>query len=184
MRRLMATTPLSRNAFADPALPTFADLITRVQADVTLPSPKRQNWAWALRTVARAVGKDPVAVPAHPEFLRKLLNRAAPASIGLSRAAWNNARSLMGKVLEWAGLASMPGHYQVTFTPAWQELWAKLPTGTALSFQLSRLFHWSAAQGVEPADMTDAALDRFHRDLVAESNVHNPYEIYRGAAKI
>jgi len=89
----------------------------------------------------------------------------------------------MGKVLEWAGLASMPGHYQVTFTPAWQELWAKLPTGTALSFQLSRLFHWASAQGVEPADMTDAALDRFHKDLVAESIVHNPYEIYRGAAK-
>ena len=179
----MATIPSSRNPFADPTLPTFADLIGRVQADEVLPLRTRQNWCWALRTVARAVGKDPAVVPAHPEFLRKLLDRAAPAAMRMGRPAWNNARSLMGKVLEWAGLASMPGHYQAPFTPAWDELWAKLPTGTALSFQLSRLFHWASAQVVEPADMNDAALDRFHQDLVAESIVRDPYEIYRGAAR-
>ena len=128
----MANTPLSRNPFADPTLPTFADLIGRVQADEALPLRTQQNWAWALRAVARAVGKDPVAVPAHPEFLRKLLDQAAPASIGINRAAWNNARSLCGKALGWAGLASMPGHYQAPFTPARQELWTKLPASTAL----------------------------------------------------
>src|SRR5258708_7003754 len=141
MRHLMANTPFSRNPFADPTLPTFADLIARVQGDATLPPSKRQNWTWGLRAVARAVGKDPVAVPAHPEFLRRVLKLAAPASIGLSRAAWNNARSLMGKVLEWAGLTSLPGHYQAALTPAWQALWANLQPGTAISHQLSRLFH-------------------------------------------
>lgn len=179
----MANTSLSRNPFADPTLPTFADLIARVAADEALSLRARQNWTWALRAVARAVGKDPVAVPAHPEFLRKLLDQAAPASIGINRAAWNNARSLCGKALEWAGLASMPGHYQAPFTPAWQELWTKLPASTALSFQLARLLHWASAQGVEPADMNDASLDRFHQDLVAESIVRVPYEIYRGAAR-
>ena len=179
----MANTSLSRNPFADPTLPTFADLIARISAEETLPLRTRQNWRWALGAVARAVGKDPVAVPAHPEFLRKLLDMAAPASIGLSRAGWNNARSLCGKALEWAGLASMPGHYQAPFTPAWDELWAKLPTGTALSFQLSRLFHWASAQGVEPVDMNDAALNRFHQDLMAESIVRVPYEVFRGATK-
>jgi hypothetical protein len=183
MRHLVATTLSSRNPFADPALPTFADLIGRVQTDEALPPRTRQNWGWALRAVARAVGKDPVAVPAHPEFLRKLLSRAAPAAIGMKRAAWNNARSLTGTVLEWAGLASMPGHYQAPFTPAWDELWTKLPTGTALSYQLSRLFHYASAQGSEPVDMNDEVLGRFYKDLVAESIVRDPDEIYRGAAK-
>src|SRR5712691_5715495 len=183
MRHQMANTSLSRNPFADPTLPTFADLIARVSAEETLPLRTRENWRWALGAVARTVRKDPVAIPAHPEFLRKLLDVAAPAAIGLSRAGWNNARSLVGKALEWAGLASMPGHYQAPFTPAWAELWAELPTGTALSFQLSRLFHWASAQGVEPADMNDAALDRFHQDLVAESIVRLPYEVFRGAAR-
>jgi integrase len=183
MRHLVAHTPASRNPFADPALPSFADLIARVAAAERLPLRTRQNWSWALRAVARAVGKDPVAVPAHPEFLRKLLDRATPAALGMSRAAWNNARSLLGKVLEWAGLASVPGHYQAAFTPAWQELWAKLPTGTALSYQLCRLFHYASARGIEPADMNDAMLGRFHQDLVQECIVRGPYEIYRGAAK-
>src|SRR5712691_7337545 len=183
MRHQMANTSLSRNPFADPTLPTFADLIARVSAEETLPLRTRQNSIWALRAVARAVGKDPVAVPAHPEFLRKLLDHAAPASLGMSRAGWNNARSLMTAALRWAGLASLPGHYQAPFTPAWDELWAKLPTGTALSFQLSRLFHWASAQGVESADMNDAALDRFHQDLVAESIVRLPYEVFWGAAR-
>ena len=141
----MANTAISRNPFADPSLPTFAALIVRIAADEALALRTRQNWSWALRVVARAVGKDPVAIPAHPEFLRKLLDRAAPASIGVTRPAWNNARSLMGKVLEWAGLASMPArHYQAPFTAAWQDLWTKLPANIALSYQLSRLFHYAS----------------------------------------
>jgi integrase len=179
----MATTPLSRNPLADPTLPTFAELIIRVNADESLPLRIRQNWTWALRTVGRAVGKEPAAVPAHPEALRKLLHRAAPASIGINRAAWNNARSLCSKALEWAGLASMPGHYQAPFSPPWTELWAKLPPNTALSFQLSRLFHYASAKGIEPAEVNDEVLDQFHHALVAESIVRNPYEIFRGTAK-
>src|SRR5258708_39276916 len=101
----------------------------------------------------------------------------------MSRAGWNNARSLTGKVLEWAGLASLPGHYQAAFTPAWQELWAKLPAGTALSFQLSRLFHYASAQGIDPEEICDKVLDDFHEALLTESIGRHPDEVHRGAAK-
>ena len=100
----MTSVPLSRNPFADPALPTFADLLERLKWDQELPKVKRQNWMWALKTVARAAAKDPAEVLAHPQFVRKVMQRAAPGSIGLTCASWNNARSLLGKVLEWAGL--------------------------------------------------------------------------------
>jgi integrase len=180
----MTTTPQSRNPFADPALPTFADLIARIAADPMLPVVTRQNWSWALRAVARAAGKDPAAVPAHPEFLRNLFEHAAPASIGLKPAAWNNARSLTGKALAWAGLASMPGHYQAPFAPGWTELWNTLPSGkNALRFQLSRLFHYCSAQGITPGEVSDNVLSVFYDALVNESIVELPYEIYRGAAK-
>jgi len=164
----MAPMSPSRNPFADPSLPTFAGLIDRIEADKELPPRTRQNWAWALRAIARAVAKELAAVPAHPEFLRKLLDGAAPASLGMSRGAWNNARSLAGKVLEWAGLTAMPNHYQAAFSSAWQELWTKLPSGTALSFQLSRLFHYASAQGIEPENINDEVLDRFYLALVRE----------------
>src|SRR5215472_5682373 len=179
----MAQTAASRNPFADPQLPTFADLIDRIRADKELPLRTRQNWTWALRAVARAVKKVPIAIPAHPEFLRKLLDGAAPASLGMTRAGWNNARSLLGKALKWAGLTSMPGHYQAAFSPPWQHLWSKLPDGTALSFQLSRLFHYASAQDIGPDEINDQVLDRFRCALVAESIVRDPHEIYRGAIK-
>src|SRR5438270_2225457 len=123
MRHLMAQPALSRNPFADPTLPSLADLLDRLKCDQTLTATKRQNWMWALKVIARAASKDPGEVPAHPEYLRPYMAMASPAAIGLSPAAWNNARSLLGKVLEWAGLASIPGHYQAPFTLAWSLLW-------------------------------------------------------------
>jgi integrase len=179
----MALTPQSRNPFADPGSLTLADLIKRVQSADTPPLTTRQNWRWALKTVARAAGKDPTAVPAHPQFLRKVLELGAPEAIGLGRAAWNNARSMTGKVLEWAGLASVPGHYLAPFAPAWAELWAKLPPDDALRHQLGRLFHYASAQGIAPGEVNDAMLATFHEALISESIVPCPYEIYRSAAK-
>ncbi len=180
----MATAHRSRNPFADPGLPTLADLIARIAANPVLSARSRQNWIWALRTAARAAGKDSIAVPAHPEYLRKLMDQAAPESIGISRAGWNNARSLMGKALQWAGLASMPGHYQAPFAPPWAALWDKLPPGkNALRMQLSRLFHYCSAQGTSPLAISDEVLSAFHQALVSESIVEQPHEVYRGAAK-
>ena len=173
----------SRNPFADPAFPTFADLLARVVADDSLPLRTQQNWCWALRAVARAMGRELTAIPAHPEALRKLLHRATPAAIGMGRAGWNNARSLVGKVLEWANLTRVPGRYQATLTPGWQELRSKLPSGTALRDQPSRFFHYASAQGIEPAAVNDQVLERFYEALVAESIVRYPYEIYRATAK-
>lgn len=180
----MAGTHLSRKDFADPSLPTFADLIDRLRKDGILPQTTRQNWMWALRAVARASGKEPIAVLAHPDFLRKLLKRATPATIGLSPAAWNNARSLSGKALEWAGITTMPRHYQAPFAPSWAALWALLPPGkNALRMQLSRLFHYGSAQGISPCELSDTVITSFHEAIVAESAVALPYEIYRGTAK-
>jgi hypothetical protein len=184
MSHSIATSPRSRNPFADPNLPTFADLVDRLKRDRDLPKSRRQNWMWALNAVARAAAKEPAEIVAHAEFLRAAMAKAAPESIGLSRAGWNNARSLLGKVLQWAGLASMPTHYLAPLEPAWAALRDKLPQGkNALKFQLDRLFHYCSAQGVGPDEVNDEVLSTFHDELVGESIVRYPYEIYRGAAK-
>jgi hypothetical protein len=139
---------------------------------------------WALKAVAKACGKRPTDVLAHPEYLRVILKEAAPESVGLGRAVWNNARSLFGKALAWAGFASIPAHYMAPLAPAWLELRGKLPAGkNALRFQLDRLFHYCSAQRIGPDEVNDDVLTAFHHALVTESIVKQPYEIYRGAAK-
>jgi len=166
-------------------LPTFAELLERLKRDQDIPKVKRQNYMWALKTVARAAAKDNAEVLAHPQFVRGLMRRAAPQSIGLSRAGWNNARSLLGKVLEWARLAKMPAHYLAPFAPAWGAAMDRLPGGkNALRFQLYRLAHYCSAQGIDPGDVDDQVLAAFHTALTAESIVKHPDMIYWGTAKV
>ena len=77
----MALTQVSRSPFASPDQPSLADVIDRVRAASNLPKITRQNWVWALRTIARVLAKDPASIPAHPDFLRRLFAGAAPASL-------------------------------------------------------------------------------------------------------
>ena len=180
----MAHHNQSRNPFVAPGQRSIADVIGRVALDSSLPKTIGQNWCWGLRTICRAAGKDPASVPAHPDFLRRLMKSAAPAAIGLTPAAWNNARSLANKALGWARITTVPGrYYQAPYTPQWAALWAKLPPKSTLAFQLSRFFHYLSATAITPADVTDGVLEAFHQALVEESLVRDPWAAYRGAAK-
>jgi integrase len=139
---------------------------------------------WALKTVARAADKDPAEIVAHPGFVRSVMKRAAPESIGLTRASWNNARSLLGKVLEWAGLVKMPAHYLAPFAPAWRAVMDTLPGGRDTHrIRLDRLAHYCSAQGIDPDDVDDQVLTACHNAMTVESIVKHPDVIYWGAAK-
>src|SRR5215469_12538333 len=184
MRHPMTAAPPSRNPFADAALPTFADLLERLKRDRDLPKAKRQNWRWALKTVARAAAKDPAEIVAHPGFVRAVMKGAAPKSIGLTHRSWNNARSLVGKVLEWAGLAKMPARYLAPLSPAWRALMDRLPWGTnTLRLRLNRLAHYCSSQRINPDGVDDRVLTAFYDALTAESILKCPYKAYWGAAK-
>src|SRR3954447_298957 len=79
-RHLMSIPSLSRSAFAAPGQPSLADLAARIQGDPALPQSTRQNWAWALRALCRAARAEPEFVAAHPEAIRRLCGKAAPAA--------------------------------------------------------------------------------------------------------
>jgi integrase len=182
MRIVMAALPASRNPFVNPELPTFADLIERLAADGHLPLGRRRNLMWGLRAVARAAGKQPDAVPAHPAFLRNLMKRAAPKSIGLGPSAWNNARSFCGKALEWAGLATMPAHCYAPLSPAWATLREKLPN-RGLNIRLSRFCRFCSVQSIAPTKVNDEVLSAFYDALLTESIVLDPFDTYARTIK-
>src|SRR5262249_5050448 len=151
----MAPKQVSQSGFASPDQASVADLIARVGSAPDLSKATRQNWCWALRTIARVTGKEPAAIPAHPDFLRRLMGKAAPSSMGLGTGAWNNAKSLTSKAMAWAGLISIPGRYQAPYTPEWGKLWSLPPSKAALAVQLTRLFHYCSANGIQPDDVND-----------------------------
>jgi integrase len=175
----MSTSPASRNDFTDPKVPSIADVIDWIKRDETLPLTTRRNWLWVLKLLTRSAGKDPTEVPAHPKFIRMLLQRTTPEVLGISRPAFNNARSLIGQLLRYFGLASIP--YKADFTPPWAELWQKLPSGRppVLRAQLGRSFHYFSARAINPSELCDVDLENFHQAMISESMVKRPYDIYR-----
>src|SRR5262249_52063077 len=90
---------------------------------------------------------------------------------------------LPGRAGAGRGLTSPPGRYQAPYRPAWSRLWLLPPPKSALAFQLTRLFHYCSANGIQPEHVNDEVLQEFYAALTAESLVENPYEAYRGAAK-
>jgi integrase len=153
--------------------------------DQRLSLTTRSNRLWALKLLPRIDGKDKTEIPAHPKFIRMLLRGTSPEALGISRPAFNNARSLIGKALRYFGLASIPGHYQAAFTQPWAELWHKLPPGrqAVLRMQLGRSFHYFSAQGIMPSEVCDKHLKEFYEALISESIVKRPYDIYRKVTK-
>jgi hypothetical protein len=84
------------------------------QAD--LPPRRRQEMASAVRTVARALGREPGMVPADARLLAGRLAEVAPAALGFSQRRWANARSLLRAALAMVAPVS-PGRHQAVLTP-------------------------------------------------------------------
>jgi hypothetical protein len=178
----MTIRSASRNVIVDPSLATLAELIDRIAAADQLPKRTRRDWTWALNAIARAAGTDPRAVRAHPVYLRPVLKRAAPESIGIGRDAWKNVRSLSGKALTWAGLATPPTRFQASLTPSWTALRDKL-SDRGLRMRLSRFFHFCSAQGIAPSEVNNHVLTLFYDSLLVERNLRDPREARRVTAK-
>src|SRR5215472_11532136 len=110
----------------DPVSHNLADVIDRVLAADDLTDLQKRDQVSAVRTAARLIGAAPAELSADPLPLRRALERVAPEAHGMSRARWNNVRSLTGKALA----RCRPVHSSrnpAPLLPAWEALVAKLP---------------------------------------------------------
>lgn len=168
----MSTSVTSRsfgiNAFLAPGMPTLADVVRAVERAPALTAKQRADYASAVRKVADVLGLTPADVPAHPAFLRQRLAGIAPVAHGISKEHWANVRSRSLKALKIAGVTTLPGRCLAPLTPAWQELWDKLPS-KRLRYGLSRLMRYASANGVDPPMVDDDFFARFRRALEEDS---------------
>ena len=75
-------------ALLKPGTLMFAEVITRITSDMSLPPTRRRDMVSGLRRVANALGRPPEAVPADSHWLQKRLADVLPASIGLTPKSW------------------------------------------------------------------------------------------------
>ncbi|HEY0418136.1 MAG TPA: site-specific integrase, partial [Acetobacteraceae bacterium] len=157
---------------------SFAEVITRLQADPSLTDGRRQAMISALRTLARLLGTDPAALPAEPQGLRHRLAATSPAAGGLSRTRWANIRSLTLAALKQAGLRTMPGRAPKPLDPAWDALRRRLPDAQ-FRHGLSRFMSFCCTQQVMPGAVNAAHFDRFRQALETDSLVQKTQTVHR-----
>jgi hypothetical protein len=100
-----------------------------IQAIATLPglTPRtRSDYKSALRTVARAIGQLPNAIPANPPAITRRLKGFKAAELDLKPASWNNAISISRKAFKATGCFVAPGAYNTPFAPVWAALAKKI----------------------------------------------------------
>ena len=183
----MSTTTPSRRPYNHAPVPTLAAVLAHVAADQTLTGRRRQDLASGLRTFAKALGRPPEELPAHPGQLRDRLKGFNPAQAGLSDRRWTNAKSLTRQALKQAGIAAVPGRYRVPFSPGWTALF-RLVDKKFASVGLSRLARHCTTRGIEPEAVSDAAFAGLLEELSAgpmtQSSRQSPRKVQRQAAVV
>jgi integrase len=175
----MSTWTTSRSPFS-PTL-TLVDVLNRILADDALPPRRRQNIAWALRTIARVIGKPLDELPAHPGRLHERLAASSPAIAGMPRGRWANVKSLTRVALTKANLSPMPGCYREELAADWETMFRQLPTPHARR-GLSRFCHYCSKQGgTMPEQVDHRIFAAFLDDLLNAGLVDAPRKIHRTA---
>jgi len=123
----MSTESTSRRPVAAlSGAPSLADVLNSMAADRTSSLRQRQDRCSAVRTLAKALGRRPEEIPAHPAYLQQRLKGFSPAMAGLTPRRWRNILSLTRAALKQAGFATVPGRYCGVLTPAWTDLYRYL----------------------------------------------------------
>ena len=175
MRHRMIFALSSRNPFAEPMLPTFADLIDRIAGDTVLPLRQRRNWMWALRVIARAAGKAQDANSRSPGIPAPDLYKIG-AGLARHHQSCVEQRSFLSLEKRWSGqgLPRCP-HIIRPLLPRNGPICGKCsqPGRTRCGCRLSRLLHFCSAQGIHPGQVNDEVLAVFHDALITEKASSN-----------
>jgi integrase len=160
-----------------PSKPSLADLVEVVRADASLSDTQKRDRVSALNTAAKAIGLPLADIPLELKLLRRKLEDVLPEAVGLSRARWNNIRSLVNRCLELK-VALMPSQQTTAVSPAWEALVSGL--ARARRYKLLAMLRFLSGRGVEPDVVTLADLEAF-RDQIMENRLRSgPEKTWEG----
>ncbi len=138
--------------------PTMADVIDRLETSMDLSTGRLVALRSAARTFCRAVGKDPANISAEPRAVREALTRLTPGAAGLSRQSFLNLRSLLGKALDAAGIATIAVRCRTPLAPAWGALLDGVGD-CRMRQALARPLQLLSSVGIEPDDLDQSRAD-------------------------
>lgn len=178
-------TPQTGMALLPPGVPTFAELIARLETMTDLKLSRRRDLTSGLRRVAAAIKLSPEEVPAHLPWLQPRLTELTAQQLGLSAKTWSNVLSNCQAAIETADRAKPRVNRRKSLTPEWQELWVALTESEQrnLSYGLSSFVFFLSHSGIAPDEVRDEHGLAFRDELVATRIQKDPEDIYRKAVR-
>jgi integrase len=150
------------------AVLTLGDLYAFVGRS-NLPASAKGPIRSAIKRADQLVGHGALDTQANAAVLMKRLEVWSPAMAGMSRAAYANMKSRLRAAFRLAEPRLAKSRSRPALKGAWRTLQDTLEVGPQR--KLSRLFHYAAAQGWSPSDITDHCLVRFASHVRDEAMV-------------
>lgn len=170
-------------ALLQPGTLMFAEVISRISSDMSLPPTRRRDMVSGLRRVANAIGRPPEDVPADAHWLQKRLADFLPASVGLTPKSWSNILSNARAALAHCGIVKRRINRTADLSPAWAQLWNKaLALGNrTVSSSAGRFVYFLNSLDVAPDDVRFEHAEAFRDGLIEYELRKSPDDSFRKA---
>jgi integrase len=144
---------------------TFADLVEALATSGGLSGAQRRTWRGSIIWIAEAFDQPPLLIPARYSAVRGRMAALHHVPLYCSAKTLANHRCNAKAALLWfAKDRGLPQH-GVAISPAWNRLLSQL-SDPSTRYRVTPLMRFCSAIEIEPADMSEVAIDRFfdHRE--------------------
>jgi hypothetical protein len=168
---------------ADASGLSLADLEQALQTTGQLSAVRRRDLRSAVARVAALLGEDPASLRLDLESIAARLSAVNPVAAGFSAKRLANIRSDFLAAVRQSGLHPVMPPAKSELSPDWQTMMARLPAKRH-RLGLARLARHASAARMDPAEIDDAALERFIGEVRRGSLHQNPNVLHRNVATI
>ena len=156
---------------------SLSDLIDIIQVQPDLTDIQKRDRVSAIKTAAKAIGLNPNDIPLEVKLLRRKLEEISPEAIGLSRARWNNVRSLFRASLELT-TELMPSRQSTPVLASWENLVSPLPRSRR--YRVLPMLRYLSEKHISPDKVTLEDIEAFRTQIVENRLRANPEKTWDG----
>jgi integrase len=161
---------------------TLAAVLAALETGDVLPSTRLRDLRSAVKRVAFLLGEAPAGLQVDLAAISARLAAVNPAAAGMTAKRFANIRSDFLAAIKASGIMPKTS-VKISLSDAWTKLFEGLSSRRA-HIGLSRLARYASAQGIEPQDINDQAIDRFIA-AVRENSLHRkPNALHRQVTQI
>jgi len=140
--------------------PSFADALVAIERATELSASKRTHWACSLRQVAKWLDRPLVNLAARWGAVALKANRLHHANLGVEWKTLANHRANGKAALQWFCDEQDLPRRGAPLSRDWQQLRSQIGSLSGRA-KLSGLIRYCGIRGIEPADVTEPAVDAY-----------------------